>query len=124
MSELITSQNHSLTERERAHSERVRRLAGECMVLLENDGTLPLSEPGEIALYGNGARATVKGGTGSGEVNSRFVVNIEEGLEAAGFTVTTKAWLDAQQQATREEYNRYWARLTQKAEQVHTEPVF
>lgn len=94
------------------------------MVLLENDGTLPLSGPGRIALYGNGARATVKGGTGSGEVNSRFVVNIEEGLEAAGFTVTTKAWLDAQQQATREEYDQYWARLKQKRNRYTRSPSF
>ena len=124
MSEPIVSQDHPMTELERTHLERVRSMAGECMVLLENDGTLPLTMPGKIALYGNGARATVKGGTGSGEVNSRFVVNIEEGLEAAGFTVTTKAWLDAQQQATREEYDRYWAQLTKKAEQAHTDPVF
>ena len=73
-----------------------RRVAGECMVLLENDGTLPLREVGRIALYGSGARQTVKGGSGSGEVNSRNSVNIEHGLENAGFTVTTKNWLDRQ----------------------------
>ena len=47
-----------------------------------------------MALYGSGARRTVKGGTGSGEVNSRIFVSAEEGLEAAGFRITTKAWLD------------------------------
>lgn len=124
MNEYHAQRTNQVTDLERSHMERVCRLAGECMVLLENDGTLPLPGAEKIALYGNGARATVKGGTGSGEVNSRFVVNIEEGLEAAGFTVTTKGWLDAQQQATREEYDRYWARLVQRAEQVHTEPVF
>lgn len=65
----------------------------EGIVLLENDGTLPLS-PGKIALYGAGAGMTIKGGTGSGEVNERHVVSIAEGMENAGFTVTTKQWID------------------------------
>ncbi len=37
----------------------------------------------------------MKGGTGSGEVNSRFWVSVEQGLENVGFTVTSKEWLDA-----------------------------
>lgn len=64
----------------------------EGIVLLENDGVLPL-EPGKIALYGAGADMTIKGGTGSGEVHERHVVSILEGLENAGFTVTTKRWI-------------------------------
>lgn len=66
------------------------------MVLLENNGALPIDKSVKtIALFGNGARRTIKGGTGSGDVNSRFVVNVEQGLENAGFELTTKAWLDA-----------------------------
>ena len=57
---------------------------------VENDGTLPFSGAGKLALYGSGARSTIKGGTGSGDVNVRHFVNIEEGLEHAGFTITTK----------------------------------
>jgi len=67
--------------------------ACESIVLLENDGTLPLANK-TVALYGNGAKRTVKGGTGSGEVNERHSVSILEGLENAGFTVTTKAWIE------------------------------
>ena len=78
-----------------AHTEAVRKAAPECMVLLKNDGTLPFSGAGKLALYGSGARSTIKGGTGSGDVNVRHFVNIEEGLEHAGFTITTKAWMDA-----------------------------
>ena len=77
------------------HLNAVRVLATECMVLLRSDGAFPLAEPGEIALFGSGARGTVKGGTGSGDVNSRHVTTIEEGLEAAGFTVVTRPWLEA-----------------------------
>ena len=46
-------------------------------------------------------RKTVRGGTGSGEVNVRHFVNIEEGLTNAGFTLTTKEWLDG--------YDAVWA---------------
>ena len=68
------------TEREEKNMQLVRKGAGECMVLLENDGVLPLKKIGKIALYGAGARHTIKGGTGSGDVNSREVINIEQGL--------------------------------------------
>ena len=77
------------------HLTTVRALAPECMVLLRSNGAFPLTEPGEIALFGSGARHTIKGGTGSGDVNSRHVTTIEEGLEAAGFTIVTQPWLEA-----------------------------
>lgn len=68
-------------------------IAREGMVLLENTGILPLSL-GKIALYGSGARHTVKGGKGSGDVNDRHDVTVEEGLKKAGFKIMTERWLD------------------------------
>ena len=79
-----------LYEDEREHRDLLRRLAPECMVLLKSDGTFPLEAPCKVALYGSGARETIKGGTGSGDVNVRHYTTVEEGLENAGFTVTTK----------------------------------
>ena len=70
-----------------------RRAAAEGFVLLENDGTLPLKEK-RIALYGAGARMTVKGGTGSGAVRERYSVSIEQGLVNAGYEIATVPWLD------------------------------
>ena len=67
--------------------------ACESIVLLKNDGALPFSHK-KVALYGAGASMTIKGGTGSGEVNERHCVTIQEGLEDRGFTVTTKKWID------------------------------
>ena len=67
--------------------------ACESIVLLKNDGALPFSHK-KIALYGAGASMTIKGGTGSGEVNERHCVTVLEGLENRGFTVTTKKWID------------------------------
>ncbi len=81
------------TPREVAHRALARSIAAESIVLLENDGTLPLA-PCKIALFGAGAGLTIKGGTGSGEVNERHAVTICEGLEAAGFTITTHAWIN------------------------------
>ncbi len=79
---------------EREHSEFLRRFGAECAVLLKTDGTFPLDGPCDLALYGRGARRTIKGGTGSGEVNSRYFVTVEDGLEAAGFRITSRSWMD------------------------------
>ncbi len=70
-----------------------RRAAAEGFVLLENDGTLPLREK-RIALYGAGARMTVKGGTGSGAVRERCSVTIEQGLINAGYEIASTPWLN------------------------------
>lgn len=84
MPQLHATKNPEISEREKRNTDRARKIAAQGMVLLQNDGTLPLqNEKGNIALFGNGARLTVKGGTGSGDVNSRFVVNVESGLEEA-----------------------------------------
>lgn len=81
------------TQMERRHDLLARKAAAMGMVLLQNDGVLPI-KPGKIALYGGGARHTVKGGKGSGDVNNRETITVETGLEQGGFTITTKAWLD------------------------------
>ncbi len=94
MARYHASTSPSVSEREIRNMERARKIASQGMVLLENKGVLPLTGAATVALFGNGGRRTVKGGTGSGDVNSREVVNVEQGLEAAGLTVTTKDWLD------------------------------
>jgi len=77
---------------EEAHLKRLRPYLAECTVLLKHDGAFPLEKPCDIACFGNGVRNTVKGGTGSGEVNSRYFINIEEGLVRAGFRITNPQW--------------------------------
>ncbi|MBR6350796.1 MAG: glycoside hydrolase family 3 C-terminal domain-containing protein [Firmicutes bacterium] len=84
-----------MNDYEKEHSDILRRFGAECAVLLKRDVAFPLDGPCSLALYGSGARRTVKGGTGSGEVNSRYFATAEDGLEAAGFRVTTKAWMDS-----------------------------
>ena len=64
-----------------AHGDLSAEVAAQTMVLLKNDGqALPLTEQKTLALFGNGAFATVYGGAGSGSVNAKKPVNIAEGL--------------------------------------------
>ncbi len=104
---------------EKEHLRRLRNLLPECTVLLKKDGRFPLDAPGEIALFGSGARNTVFGGTGSGEVNSRFRISIEKGLELAGFTVTTKPWLDAFDQILADAKVRFIKEIKARARKKH-----
>ncbi len=112
MAKFHTTTNPEMSEREKKNADRARKIATQGMVLLQNKGALPLSkETKNIALFGSGARRTVKGGTGSGDVNSRFVINVEQGLEAAGFTITTKSWLDAYDRLVDEAQTAYFGWL-------------
>ncbi|MBQ3257635.1 MAG: glycoside hydrolase family 3 C-terminal domain-containing protein [Oscillospiraceae bacterium] len=79
-------------DRELRNLDLAYRAACESVVLLENRGVLPL-ETKTVAVYGAGASKTVKGGTGSGEVNERRSVTVLEGLRERGFTVTSERWL-------------------------------
>lgn len=80
-------------ELERKNRALARRAAAEGFVLLKNENALPLRTK-KIALYGMGARKTVKGGLGSGSVEERYSVNIEDGLKNAGYEITSEKWLD------------------------------
>ena len=73
----------------------VRDVAAEGMVLLENDGVLPLKNK-KVALYGVGAFDTYTCGTGSGYVSGPYSVSIYDGFKNAGFEITTEAWLKEQ----------------------------
>ena len=87
--------NPAISKREQENMEIAREIAAEGIVLLENDGVLPFqSDIKKIALFGNGARQTIKGGTGSGDVNVRSYITIEEGLEKAGYSIVSKRWLE------------------------------
>ena len=65
MAKLFASKNPEVSVRERTNMERSRKVASQGMVLLANNGVLPLKGVKTIAAYGSGVRRTVKGGTGS-----------------------------------------------------------
>lgn len=108
---------------EKKHEELVRKLAPECTVLLKKDGLFPLESAGKIAAYGNGVRKTIKGGTGSGDVNVRHFVNIEEGLQNAGFEITTRAWLDGYDDVWKKAQDAFFQNIRETAEKMGMFPL-
>lgn len=71
-----------------------REAAAEGMVLLENcEHILPLKPGSKVALYGSGAVKTIKGGSGSGDVNERETISIWAGMKNAGYEIVNEDWL-------------------------------
>lgn len=69
------------------HARIAYEAAVEGVVLLKNDGALPLSGKPYLALFGRGSYWTVKGGLGSGDSYPRYVVSIADGLREKGVLV-------------------------------------
>ena len=76
------TKKHSMSDREIRNGLLSEKAAEEGIVLLKNDKKiLPLNISTKIGLYGAGAGKTVKGGTGSGDVNNRSNISIYQGLK-------------------------------------------
>lgn len=102
------------SERERGHRKLLRKIAAECIVLLENNGVLPLEPQAHVALYGRGATQTIKSGNGSAAVNERSSVSIYEGMKNAGFYIDNMHWIEEYENRF-QEAKRKWIN-TAKAE--------
>ena len=108
--------NHSaMADYEQHHIATLRSNLAGCTVLLKKDGSFPLEKPCTLAAYGSGVCRTIKGGTGSGEVNSRYSVSIEEGLRGAGFTLTGADWHTGYEQVRKNAYKAFLAQLKKDA---------
>ena len=62
------------------HIELSKKAATEGIVLLKNDGTLPLCADNTVALFGKATIEYIKGGGGSGDVHCPYIRNIYEGF--------------------------------------------
>ena len=109
--------------REEKNVRRLREGLGGCTLFLKRNGDFPLEGPCEIAAYGSGVRHTLKGGTGSGEVNSRYFVTVEEGLEKAGFIVSSKAWIDAYDTVLENAHQQFIKDIKAEAKKLHTNAI-
>jgi len=121
---IYAAKSDNITQRETDNAQLARSLADECMVLLKNKGALPVAKGTSIALYGNGARNTIKGGTGSGDVNSRSVTNIETGLKEAGLEITTTDWLNRNEKYRTEKKSEYLKWISEEAKRQNRPEMF
>ena len=63
-----------------------RKAAEEGIVLLKNEkAALPLASGSKIALFGVASYEFITGGTGAGNVNGSYVIDLKQGLSDAGF---------------------------------------
>ena len=77
----------------KGNAEVALRAAEEGIVLLKNDGVLPL-KPQSVALFGAGSRDTAVCGTGSGYAFSPYTVSVSDGLKKAGYQIVSDLWLN------------------------------
>ena len=94
-----------------------RRAAADGMVLLKNNGALPIDKDDTVALFGIASYQCFKLGWGSGDMLAQRIIQIDEALRDAGYSIeatadaVNKAWVEAHA----DEYkrvNRNWAEWT------------
>ena len=114
MKRYLANRTAEVTDMERKGAAVALEMLREGVVLLENKGFLPMTPGRRLALYGYGARNTVYGGLGAASIHIRRGVSVEEGLEAEGFTVTTKAYLDRYQALMQAEEAAYYRGIRER----------
>ena len=109
-----------------AHAQLTREKAAEGFVLLKNENAaLPLAEASSAALFGQASYRLSAGGTGSGNVNKAYVINLDEGLVNDGILLDGETDL-AYREYTAAEYARVdeanagkkWYQIPEKAQEM------
>ena len=90
----MATESSEIQPYEKEHINFLKENSAECTLFLNKNDAFPLDKPCKLLLVGAGARETLITGVGSGEVESRYIVTCEQGLEAAGFEIVSKDWLE------------------------------
>lgn len=112
------TKNPEISEREEKHRNFSRKAAEEGIVLLKNEGVLPLKCGTNIALLGIGAGKTVKGGIGSGDVNERESISIYQGIKEKEVSIVSTKWLEDYEERYHTARNLWKAKILKAAEKV------
>ena len=111
-----------MADYEKEHIEILRKNAAECTLFLNRNDAFPISKPGKVLLIGNGARETLKGGGGSGDMESRYYTTCEEGLEEAGFEIVSKDWFEKYEEFKKTKHSQFVKYIFQLAEKYDCTP--
>ena len=88
----MAASTNQTSEREVRNAQLSKEAAEEGMVLLENENqALPLAQGSKAALFGTGSYATIKGGTGSGDVYNRYTISVYDALTST-YNISNMDW--------------------------------
>lgn len=90
--EYVKSDFNSPSELYAYEESKVAEIVQEGIVLLENDGILPLDKGTTLSVFSHSSVDLVSGGSGSGSGSFELTKNLKEGLEGAGLKVNDKLW--------------------------------
>lgn len=79
---------HPSTRTEEEDHSLARKIAAQSMVLLKNDGVLPLKSEDNVAFIGEMAKKPRYQGTGSSRINPSFLENVYDEAVKAGYRIT------------------------------------
>ena len=90
--EYVKSDFNSPSELYAYEESKVAEIVQEGIVLLKNDGVLPLDKGTTLSVFSHSSVDLVSGGSGSGSGSFELTKNLKEGLEGAGLKVNETLW--------------------------------
>jgi len=84
--------------------ELSKSIAKEGMVLLKNDGVLPIRKGSRVALFGKAVFDYVKGGGGSGDVTVSYTTNLYDGFKKTGLVTIFEETADFYRENVAKQY--------------------